>query len=334
MKNSEDPMDFIIDKVKSWWKDVDIAGMIWDFMFGGSDGEDGADGAEGAAGADGAAGELEASGSSDPGGFGSFFDNISEKLGTFGTILGAGGAVFLAVKGFQALLAGFGTGPVAIGAAVFTGMLIGTGAAILAAGEGISRAGDGVEKIAAGVERLAAVKDAANLQQISSALGELGPALIKLTAGGVMDAITSFFGADSPFDKLVDGINKFGAVDQGALAAMSTAGSSLSVFTGLTDDLDSSKIEQYADAIEELATAMNKLNEALAEDNEGLLGGGTGVSASSLLNSGQMTLGGSGSGSSEQLDRLNSTMDAILMAINETSRREVQAIGSIGNSVY
>ena len=338
MSEAEDPMTFIIDKVKSWWKDIDIKGMIWDAIFGGSSSSESSSSEGGAAGMDGpGSDDLSSSSSSGNADTGGFFDDLSEKLGTFGTILGAGGAVFLAVKGFQALLAGFGTGPVAVGAAVFTGMLIGTGAAILAAGKGIDLAGDGIEKVAAGVERMAAVEGAANFADIAESLGKLGPALISLTAGGVLDSITSFFGADSPFDKLIEGINGFGSIESTAVSNMSQAGTAISTFADLTDDLDGSKIEQYADSIKELATAMEKLNEALAETNEGgMFSDGSGVSASSLLSSGQLSLGGggSGSGSSDQLERLNSTMQQILTAINDTSRREVQAINSMSNSVY
>ena len=339
MSAAEDPMQFIIDKIKSWWKDIDIKGMIWDAIFGGSSSSSSdspSTTSGGAAGMDGPGSDNlpstggSSSSSADTGGF---FDGLSDKLGTFGTILGAGGAVFLAVKGFQALLAGFGTGPVAIGAAVFTAMLIGTGGAIALAGQGISAAGDGVEKVAAGVERLAAVRGAANFANIAESLGKLGPALISLTAGGVMDSITSFFGAESPFDKLVDGINRFGSVDATAITAMSSAGLALTSFTGLADGLDNAKVEDYAEAIETLAEAMKELNEQLAVTNRGALGGGTGVSAGSLLRNGQMG-GGSGSGSSDQLERLNTTMQQVLTAINDTSRREVTAITGLGNSVY
>ena len=332
MQGAEDPMTFIIDKIKGWWKDVDIAGMIWDFAFGGG-GNDGADGATGEAGADGAqGGDVSVEGPKDQGG--GFFDSISDSLGTFGSILAVGGTVYAAVKGFQLLLGGFGTGPVALGAAVFTGMLIGTGAAITLAGEGISRAGDGVEKVAAGIERMANLENVANFTEVAGALGKLGPALISLTAGGVMDSIASFFGAESPFDKLVDGVNKFASIDQAAVTNMSAAGTALTAFSGLTDDLDGSKIEKYAEAVEKLADAMDELNESLSEDNKGAFGGGTGVSAASMLSDGTLGGGGSGSGSSEQLDRLNTTMEAVLRAINETSRREVTAISGIGNSVY
>ena len=331
MKDAEDPMSFITDKIKGWWKDVDIGGMIWDFMFGGGN-DDGAAGADGAEGTDGANGSVSVEGPKDQGG--GFFDSISDSLGTFGSILAVGGTVYAAVKGFQLLLGGFGTGPVALGAAVFTGMLIGTGAAIALAGKGISMAGDGVEKVAAGIERMANLENVANFTEVAGSLGLLGPALISLTAGGVMDSIASFFGAESPFDKLVDGVNRFASIDPTAVANMTSAGTALTAFSGLTDELDGSKIEKYAEAVEKLADAMDELNESLSEDNKGAFGGGTGVSAASMLNNGTLGGGGSGSGSSEQLDRLNSTMEAVLRAINETSRREVTAISGIGNSVY
>jgi len=337
MKTAEDPMTFIVDKIKGWWKDVDIKGMIWDAMFGGGSSTESSSSTGGAAGMDGPGSDdvpSTSSSSSSSADTGGFFDGISEKLGTFGTILGVGGVVYAAVKGFQILLAGFGTGPVALGAAVFTGMLIGTGGAIALAGQGISAAGDGIEKVAAGVERMANLENVANFTEVAGSLGLLGPALISLTAGGVMDSIASFFGAESPFDKLVDGVNRFASIDPTAVSNMTLAGTALTAFSGLTDDLDGSKIEKYAEAVEKLADAMDELNKSLAEDNKGALGGGTGVSAASMMQNAGLGGGGSGSGSSEQLDRLNTTMEAVLRAINETSRREVTAISGIGNSVY
>ena len=182
-------------------------------------------------------------------------------LTALGTMLAAGGIVYLGFKAFTSVLKMFASGPVAIGAAVFTGMLIGTGAAIMLAGKGISAAGDGVQKVADGVEQMAGLKDTANFTDIAQALGALGPALISLTAGGVLDSITSFFGADSPFDKLVEGINEFKGVDQSALTNVNSSASALSKLSAFDSELDASNLKKYADQLERVGEALEKMND-------------------------------------------------------------------------
>ena len=233
---------------------------------------------------------------------------IGAGLAGLGAMLAAGGVVYLGFKAFTTILKMFANGPVAIGAAVFTAMLIGTGAAITLAGKGISLAGDGVEKIAAGVEKMANMKGAANFAEIATSLGLLGPALISLTKGGVFDSITSFFGADSPFDKIVDGLNKFKNIDATAIENVKLSGTALTNLSKFGDDLDVSGLKEYAKEMEKLGKALEKINTELTKDNSWM-------PFSNGKNAGntQMPGGsGSGSGSSDQLTMLNTTNASIL----------------------
>ena len=288
------------------------------------------------------------------GGAGMFvgLDGALEKLAG---MVAVGGAVYLAVKGFQVLLRGFAGPQIILGAATLAGLLIGTGAAIALAGKGILSAGDGVEKVAAGVERMAAVKDTANLKDIAAALGslgtamlkfagadlisgigslfggdnvfdtmveginkfalidalaiqnvadlagtglsDLGDAMIKLAAGGIIDSIGSFFGASSPFEKMVDGINEFANIDATAVQNLTDSSGGLANLKAFADDLNADNVEDFAEAIGKLAVQLAKLNDELSKDNNGFKLG-TGVNAGTVLgNSG----GGSGVNSNDML---------------------------------
>jgi hypothetical protein len=293
------------------------------------------------------------------------FVGLDGALSKLAGMVAVGGAVYLAIKGFQVLLGGFANPTVIAGAAVLTGLLIGTGAAIKLAGDGIKSAGEGVESIAAGVERMAAVKDTAKLTDIATALGslgsamlkfagadlisgigslfggdnvfdtmvegigkfakidavaitnvaalsktglsDLGDAMIKLSAGGIIDSIGSFFGAKSPFEKMVTGINEFSKIDANAVANLTGSASGLANLKSFTDDLDADGVKDYAKSLKELAEAMRKLNVVLADSNSGRKESGYGVS--DLLKS-EGGLGGSGISNStlEQLMRTNNTL--------------------------
>jgi class 3 adenylate cyclase len=270
-------------------------------------------------------------------------DGALEKLAG---MVAVGGAVYLAVKGFQVLLRGFAGPQIILGAATLAGLLIGTGAAIALAGKGILSAGDGVEKVASGVERMAAVKDTANLKDIAAALGslgtamlkfagaelisgigslfggdnvfdtmveginkfalidalaiqnvadlagtglsDLGDAMIKLAAGGIIDSIGSFFGASSPFEKMVDGINEFANIDATAVQNLTDSSGGLANLKSFADDLNADNVEDFAEAIGKLAIQLAKLNDELSKDNNGFKLG-TGVNAGTVL-------GGAGGG--------------------------------------
>ena len=260
----------------------------------------------------GPAGQMAATGEREGGALSSFLGLLAGPallggLGALGAIL-ATGAVFLGFKALTTVFRMFANGPVAIGAAVFTAMLIGTGAAITLAGKGIDLAGDGVEKIAAGVELMANMKGAANFAEIATSLGLLGPALLTLTAGGVLESITSFFGASSPFDTLVDGINEFKDIDATAIENVKLSGTALEGLSKFGKDLDVSNLKLYADQMERLGNAFEKMNDELTKDNSWI----PFYKGSNAGNTTMPSAGGAGTGSSDQLTLLNTNIDKLL----------------------
>ena len=252
--------------------------------------------------ADGAGGEKKKSS-------GGIFVGLDTALSTLAGLVAVGGVVYLAIKGFQMLLAGFASPAVILGAGVLAGLLLGTGAAIRLAGEGLSAAGDGVEKMAAGVERMAAVKDTANLANVAESLGALGTAMLSLAAGGVLDSIASFFGASSPFDKMVEGINQFSQIDSTAVANLTASSGGLAGLKAFADDLNAKNVEDFAEALDKLVDQMKDLNTELAKDNNGFFKSGTGPNAGSFL-----TGGGDGGGLS------NVSMQTLVTLMRENNR--------------
>ena len=244
---------------------------------------------------------------------GGMFGGIDGALEKLALMVAAGGTVYLAIKGFQTLLRGFAGPQVILGAATLAGLLIGTGAAIKLAGDGIGAAGTGIEKMAAGVERMAAVKDTANLKEVAVALGDLGSAMLGLAAGGVLDSIASFFGVKSPFDKMVDGINKFGAIDGTAVENLVASSGGLQGLKSFADDLNAKNVEDFADALDKLVDQMKDLNAELSKDNNGFFKKGTGPNAGSFLSGGS---GGEGISSSNM-----ETLITLMRENNTLTRR-------------
>ena len=181
-----------------------------------------------------------------------------ENGGILGGILGdfsfpdalkVGGAAILGITALSGAFALLGAPQVMAGAAVFTAALIGTGAAIQAAGAGISFAGDGVEKVASGLERMSDLKDVAKLKDIGTSLGSMGDALVDLAVGGGIDAIAQFFGAKSPFDKLIEGVNKFENIDERAYSSLFLTSTHLSSLADVADRLNVRPINEFSDAM-------------------------------------------------------------------------------------
>ena len=260
----------------------------------------------------GPAGQMAATGEREGGALSSFLGLLAGPallagLSALGAIL-ATGAVFLGFKALTTVFRMFANGPVAIGAAVFTAMLIGTGAAITLAGKGIDLAGDGVEKIAAGVEKMANMKGAANFAEIATSLGLLGPALISLTKGGVLESITSFFGSSSPFTTLVEGINQFEKIDATAIENVKLSGTALEGLSKFGKDLDVSNLKLYADQMERLGNAFEKMNDELTKDNSWI----PFYKGNNAGNTTMPSAGGAGTGSSDQLTLLNTNIDKLL----------------------
>lgn len=247
----------------------------------------------------------------------------------------AGGAVVLGLKALGLGLAGLGNGPAALGAAVFAGVAIGTGAAIMLAGKGVDLVGDGIFKIAAGMEQMSKIEGTENLKSVAGAMGMLGDGFLQLATGGVIESITSFFGADSPFEKMAKGVGLFESVNAVAVANIKTSAEGLSALTNITDKLDNSKLENYTESLENLTEVLKELNAELSKDNNGW-SAGTGENAGSVLSK-MNSIGGSGSGSSDQLDKLNNNITAVLSVlqqINTNTRKTVTATRGNSGDVY
>jgi len=204
--------------------------------------------------------------------------------------------------------------------------------------------------------------------------------------GAIGNAIASFFGGETPFDK----VKNFGEMDINAegvatnAEAMVAMANALNAFTGgeaseieipnktvnslqrlsemsettglgrlATDlnniatvqglsanitslnSLDATGVISYNTAMEKLVETLGELNEVLAEDNKSrdLLGRetGTGVSAGSMLADGQLST--SGTGSAEQLDRLNMLVNQLISLQTEGNRNTRNTVAAISNNL-
>ena len=96
--------------------------------------------------------------------------------------------------------------------------------------------------------------------------------------------------------------------------------------------LDNSAVEAYNTSMQKLVDTLEELNDVLAEDNKGTFGGGTGVSAASMLSSGQSG-GGSGTGGQEQLERLNMLVSQLISLQTEGNRNTRQTVAAISNNL-
>lgn len=104
---------------------------------------------------------------------------------------------------------------------------------------------------------------------------------------------------------------------------LQTANSAIAQFANLPDlernldalrnGLDVTNVRSYTEAMENLVEVLENLNEVLAEDNQGMFGSGTGVAAADVL--GQ--IGSSTSGTSQGTQQLNTTMQQVLMVLNQ-----------------
>ena len=160
-------------------------------------------------------------------------------LGPLGATLAVGGAVYAAIIGMKALLLGFsvvlaafGVPPVILGAAVLTGIFIGTSVAIMAVGKGIKMAGEGIQLISDSLSAMSEIKDTDNLKSIAGVLGELAGPLKDLAVGGVIAG----FIKEGALESLANSMNAFNNVDATKLQAVGPAISALyegtSKFTG------------------------------------------------------------------------------------------------------
>jgi len=143
------------------------------------------------------------------------------------------------------------------------------------------------------------------------------------------NALNAFNGGESGEidipQKTVTSLTRLGEI--GGAAGINTLATNLQAVADVTglntnitslNSLDATTVSSYNSAMEDLVDTLEKLNDVLAEDNKGTFGGGTGVSAGSMISNGQLNVAGSGSGSgsSDQLNQLNTLMQ-MLIEINE-----------------
>ena len=246
------------------------------------------------------------------------------QIGRFVGNLG-GGAMAGAAQGLKA----FG-GPqspmILAGAATLAGVITAIGAGIAGAawltGMAFPTFIDGMKKFET-LDSEALSSAASGLSAMSGAMAKFGAGTAVAGAGSVIGAIggaiAGLFGADSPMEQLIAfgeaGINTQG-VERNATAMVNMA-EALKGFSGI-NDLDTSNISSYNDAIQELVETLESLNDVLSETNSRGRGR-TALNASDVLSQ----IGGSTAGSATQLAQLNTTMAQVLTVLQES--RDIQS---------
>mgnify|MGYP001457272942 CR=1 FL=1 len=237
-----------------------------------------------------------------------------------------------------------------------------------------------VEKVKANATAMAVFNKALTESGAASAASGAGGAV-----GAIGDAISSFFGGETPFEKvqnfgnmdinaegvkvnaqaMADMASALGAFSGGeageieisartvtSLQRLSELGASAGLGTLATDlnniatvqglsanitslnSLDADGVRSYNVAMEKLVETLEDLNKVLAEDNKGMMGGGTGVSVASMMEDGNLLGGGgSGTGSTEQLDRLNMLVSQLISLQTEGNRNTRQTVAAISNNL-
>ena len=99
------------------------------------------------------------------------------------------------------------------------------------------------------------------------------------------------------------------------------------------NSLDTDGVRSYNIAMEKLVETLEDLNKVLAEDNTGTFGGGTGVSAASMLESGQLSGGGSGNGNADLLTALNTKIDTLNETMAAVKTNTKNTVGAISNNL-
>jgi len=249
-----------------------------------------------------------------------------------GGALAVGGAAILGLTALSGAFAALGNPAAMAGMAAVAGLLVGTGAAIMLAGQGINLAGDGIQKVSTGLQEMSKIKDVQKLQDIGASLGGLGTGLKDLATGGALESITSFFGADSPFEKIVDGVNRFSEVDNSAFNNLMTTSNSLQKLTDL--DFDAGGMKAYTEAVKDLTVALEGLNNQMDGGEQSLLDKINPFSDSGS-NSGS-TAANQNSGNLQQ-DSVNTTLNnilAVLMASNDMNKKQLGAARAMSGNLY
>lgn len=254
-------------------------------------------------------------------------DGINSLKSMFGELGGS-------IAGVIALIAGAGLGKMAIGGGAsvakkaasylpFGGSKSGGGPGILGkagAGAGglLGGVGAGMKGLAGGLASFANPATILGATSFAASIAIIGAGLAAATwlMGGALEKFASGLGAVGEVDgKNLMAVAKGSTALAGAMAVMG-AGSTASAVTGFfgkifgagpenfaknlnktLDELDKNKIDMYANSLENLGNAMTSLR-------SGMTG----------------TITASSSSTGDKLDRLNNTMEQILMTMNDNNR--------------
>jgi len=256
----------------------------------------------------------------------SFFDFLKKELGAFGTGLSAVTAVLATM--YTGKLASAGVGVAAKGGKKLMSYLPGMGGggggpgilgkAGAGAGGLLGGAGAGMKGLAGGLKAFANPQTVIGATAFSASIAIIGAGLAAATwlMGGALEKFASGLGAVGEVDgKNLMAVAKGSTALAGAMAVMSV-GTTASAVTGFfgkifgsgpenfaknlnktLDELDKNKIDMYANSLENLGNAMTSLR-------SGMTG----------------TITASSSSTGDKLDRLNNTMEQILMTMNDNNR--------------
>ena len=108
-------------------------------------------------------------------------------------------------------------------------------------------------------------------------------------------------------DKLTDlaAVPSLTNIAEGMTAISTVSGLESNINT--LNSLDANNLNNFAQAMENLVDVLGKLNEELAEDNKGFFGGGTGTSASDVI----QQMGGNSQMSIKKLERIVAELQEI-----------------------
>ena len=247
-----------------------------------------------------------------------------------GVIMAVGAAANFAIPGMTAIAAVF----TAVGVAAAGISTVVLGAAVL-----VEQFGGAVEKVTTAVSDLMTAQKQAETTQIKAlteipaeklhdaadGVNALKSALRGFSTGvlqGLSTAVGSALG-DGLDDKaqFIESISNSGPL-------LKEAGEGLTAVANATENLDTSALRMYTDAIEELTEALQNLNEELGQDNNGILPG-TGTNAGTVIEK----MSGSNN-TADKLDQLNSLMSQVLMTLqqnNKINKDTIKAIRGQGN---
>jgi len=256
----------------------------------------------------------------------SFFDFLKKELGAFGTGLSAVTAVLATM--YTGKLASAGVGVAAKGGKKLMSYLPGMGGggggpgilgkAGAGAGGLLGGVGAGMKGLAGGLASFANPATILGATSFAASIAIIGAGLAAATwlMGGALEKFASGLGAVGEVDgKNLMAVAKGSTALAGAMAVMSV-GTTASAVTGFfgkifgsgpenfaknlnktLDELDKNKIDMYANSLENLGNAMTSLR-------SGMTG----------------TITASSSSTGDKLDRLNNTMEQILMTMNDNNR--------------